>query len=106
MESNSVCKHTRDKQSRTTANGSPICLITSMITVRIVSCYQLIITVTISEKMNAFFCSGLRNPDSLTWGETSRQPRMGEFWSITGALYPGFFGGGVGGGGGGNWVNF
>ena len=40
---------------------------------------------------------GLRNPDSLTWRETSRQPRMGEFWSITGALYPGFFGGGGGG---------
>ena len=57
MESNSVCKHTRDKQSRTTAKGSPICLITSRITVRIVSCYQLIITVTICEKMNAFFCS-------------------------------------------------
>ena len=34
MSSNSVCNHTSDKQNRTAA-GSPICLITSMITDRI-----------------------------------------------------------------------
>ena len=55
VESNSVCNQTSDLQNRTTAKQESDLFITSMITDRIddkKSCYQLIITISISEKTN------------------------------------------------------
>ena len=53
MEYNSVCNHTGNRQNRTTAKRESDLSITSIITDRIddtKSCFQLIITITISEK--------------------------------------------------------
>ena len=57
MESNSICNHTSDNKIGRPRNGSPICLSRVWLQTELdgtKSYYQLIITITISEKMGAF----------------------------------------------------